>query len=158
MDLASLAFRTDLAMLEHSGSTVEDRGTHLVVRTPDNPTFWWGNFLLLPAPPADVDDAQHWLSTFEEAFPEARHRTFGIDGVDGGSEDLAPFSAIGLDLDVSTVMTATVVPGATQSSRRRSLSNAASSGTAVTRSTTCRCGSMSCSGANACMISWLQTK
>jgi len=37
MDIASLAFRTDLAMLEHSGSVVEDHGTHLVVRTPDNP-------------------------------------------------------------------------------------------------------------------------
>jgi len=109
MDLASLAFRTDLAMLEHSGSTVEDRGTHLVVRTPDNPTFWWGNFLLLPTPPTDVDDAQHWLSTFEDAFPEARHRTFGIDGVDGSGEDLASFGRIGLELDVSTVMTATAV-------------------------------------------------
>ncbi len=109
MDIASLAFRTDLAMLEHSGSTVDDRGTHLVVRTPDNPTYWWGNFLLLSSPPADIDGARGWLTTFEAEFPQARHRTFGVDGHDGDRDDLAPFAKLGLDLDVSTVMTATAV-------------------------------------------------
>jgi hypothetical protein len=29
----------ELAILEHSGSTVEDRGNHLIVRAPDNPDF-----------------------------------------------------------------------------------------------------------------------
>jgi ribosomal protein S18 acetylase RimI-like enzyme len=109
MDIASLAFRTDLAMLEHSGSVVEDRGTHLVVRTPDNPTYWWGNFLLLATAPADVDEATAWLATFESELPTARHRTFGIDGQDGGRDDLAPFTTLGLEPDVSTVMTATSV-------------------------------------------------
>jgi ribosomal protein S18 acetylase RimI-like enzyme len=109
MDIASLAFRTDLAMLEHSGSVVEDRGTHLVVRTPDNPTYWWGNFLLLAEPPRDAHEAQEWLTRFEAEFPDARHRTFGVDGRDGGADDLAPFAELGLDLDVSTVMTATEV-------------------------------------------------
>jgi ribosomal protein S18 acetylase RimI-like enzyme len=109
MDIASLAFRTDLAMLEHSGSRVEDHGTHLVVRTPDNPTYWWGNFLLLPAPPADADDAQRWLTMFEEEFPGTGHRTFGVDGRDGSADDLAPFADLGLTRYVSTVMTATSV-------------------------------------------------
>jgi len=109
MDIASLAFRTDLAMLEHSGSTVEDRGTHLVVRTPDNPSYWWGNFLLLHEAPADATAAQEWLRTFEAELPDARHRTFGVDGRDGGRDDLAPFAELGLNLDVSTVMTATSV-------------------------------------------------
>jgi ribosomal protein S18 acetylase RimI-like enzyme len=106
MEIASLAFRTDLAMLEHSGSTVEDRGTHLVVRTPDNPAFWWGNFLLLAEAPADEDAAEGWLREFEREFPQARHRTFGIDGADGAVADLAPFTALGLEPDVSSVMTA----------------------------------------------------
>jgi ribosomal protein S18 acetylase RimI-like enzyme len=109
MDIASLAFRTDLAMLEHSGSTVEDRDTYLVVRTPDNPTYWWGNFLLLPTAPRDAVEAQRWLATFESEFPEARHRTFGVDGSAGSADDLAPFVEIGLDSDWSTVMTATSV-------------------------------------------------
>jgi ribosomal protein S18 acetylase RimI-like enzyme len=109
MDIASLAFRTDLAMLEQSGSNVEDRGTHLVVRTPDNPTYWWGNFLLLPGPPADADEAEGWLDVFERELPAARHRTFGVDGTDGTAADLAPFAELGLDIDCSSVMTATAV-------------------------------------------------
>jgi ribosomal protein S18 acetylase RimI-like enzyme len=109
MDIASLAFRTDLAMLEHSGSIVEDRGTHLVVRTPDNPSYWWGNFLLLASPPGDAEEAQQWLTTFEAEFPNARHRTFGVDGQDGGRDDLASFAELGLTRDVSSVMTATLV-------------------------------------------------
>ncbi|HEX3297814.1 MAG TPA: GNAT family N-acetyltransferase [Nocardioides sp.] len=109
MDIASLAFRTDLAMLEHSGSVVEDQGSHLVVRTPDNPTYWWGNFLLLPAPPVDLEDARRWLDAFEREFPAAEHRTFGVDGRAGSADDLAPFAQLGMTLDVSTVMTATSV-------------------------------------------------
>lgn len=109
MDIASLAFRTDLAMLQHSGSLVEDRGTHLVVRTPDNPAYWWGNFLLLPAAPADADEARAWLATFETELPEARHRTFGVDGRDGRADDLAPFAELGLSTEWSSVLTATAV-------------------------------------------------
>jgi ribosomal protein S18 acetylase RimI-like enzyme len=109
MDIRSLAFRTDLAMLERSGSLVEDHGTHLVVRTPDNPSFWWGNFLLLARAPADTDQARGWLTRFEAEFPEARHRTFGVDGAASGPEDLTPFTDLGLEPDVSTVMTATAV-------------------------------------------------
>jgi len=106
MEIASLANRTDLAMLERSGSRIADRGTHLVVRTPDNPTFWWGNFLLLAEVPADEEAAAEWLAEFEREFPDARHRTFGIDRTDGTVDDLAAFTALGLDAEASSVMTA----------------------------------------------------
>jgi predicted GNAT family acetyltransferase len=109
MDIASLAFRTDLAMLQHSGSVVEDRGSHLVVRTPDNPAYWWGNFLLLPAPPADLEEARQWGATFERELPSARHRTFGVDGRSGDTDQLAPFAELGMSIDCSSVMTATAV-------------------------------------------------
>jgi ribosomal protein S18 acetylase RimI-like enzyme len=103
--VTSLGFRTDLALLELGGSVVEDRDDYLVVRTPHNPTFWWGNFLLLPAPPPPEDTPQ-WLATFASAFPEARHLAFGFDGVDGTVGDLAGFAAAGLSVEASTVMTA----------------------------------------------------
>ncbi len=105
MEIASLAYRTDLAMLEYSGSIVEDRGDYLVVRTPDNPTFWWGNHLLLPEAPRDEPEARAWVATFEREYPEARHRTFGVDGVDGTVADLAPFAALGMETEALTVMT-----------------------------------------------------
>jgi ribosomal protein S18 acetylase RimI-like enzyme len=109
MEITSLANRTDLAMLERSGSEITDRGTHLVVRTPDNPAYWWGNFLLLPTAPADEEVATDWLREFERELPEARHRTFGVDGTDGSLADLAPFAALGLETEASSVMTADAV-------------------------------------------------
>ena len=69
MDIQGLGWRTDLALLEISGSVLEDRGDHVVVRTPDNPTFWWGNFLMLAGPPADAADARQWIGAFEAEFP-----------------------------------------------------------------------------------------
>jgi ribosomal protein S18 acetylase RimI-like enzyme len=109
MDIKGLGWRTDVALLEISGSVLEDRGDHLVVTTPDNPTFWWGNFVLLSAPPADAADARQWIGVFEATFPAARHRTFGIDGTSGTAADAASFGDLGLDVDVSSVMTATAV-------------------------------------------------
>jgi len=106
MEISSLAHRTDLAMLERSGSEITDRGTHLLVRTPDNPGFWWGNFLLLPTPPASDAEVEQWLITFERELPEARHRTFGIDGTAGTVADLAPFAALGMETESLSVMTA----------------------------------------------------
>ncbi len=109
MDIQGLGWRTDLALLEISGSTVEDRGDHRIVRTDDNPSFWWGNFLLLAGPPADAADARQWLGAFEAAFPGARHRTFGIDGTAGSVAQTSSFTDLGLEADVSSVMTATAV-------------------------------------------------
>lgn len=108
MDVHSLGYRTDLALLQLGGSVVEDRGTHLVVRTPDNPTFWWGNYLLLAAPPAP-GSGEFWLEEFHHELPDARHRAFGVDGTTGTREDLAPFAEAGLQVDASSVMTATTV-------------------------------------------------
>lgn len=65
-----LGWATDLAILELTGSTVDDRGDHLVVRTPGNPDYHWGNCLLV-TDPATVDDAQRWVARFAEEFPGA---------------------------------------------------------------------------------------
>jgi ribosomal protein S18 acetylase RimI-like enzyme len=105
MELQSLAYRTDLALLRLGGSEVVDRGTHLVVRTVENPGFYWGNYLLLPRAPV-AGEAEAWVAEFRREFPGARHRTFGVDGSDGSLDDLAPFAALGFETEASTVMTA----------------------------------------------------
>lgn len=108
MDLTSLGYRTDLALLQLAGTQVEDRGDHLVVRSPHNPLHWWGNFLLLQSvPPADETD--RWLDRFAETFPDAKHRTFGFDGTTGTVADLRAFADRGLSAEAQTVMTATAV-------------------------------------------------
>lgn len=100
----SAAWHTDLALLQQSGSTVEDHGSFLVVRTPDNPAFHWGNFLLLDAPPAP-DAVDGWLATFADCLPGVRHRAIGVDLPHGSVDDLAPLGAAGLEPDLSTVLT-----------------------------------------------------
>ncbi|MFL6158767.1 MAG: GNAT family N-acetyltransferase [Marmoricola sp.] len=72
-----LGWHTDLAVLRLGGSTVEDRGDHLVITTPANPSYWWGNFLLVTDPEA-VHDPARWLDAFEQQFPDAEHRAIGL--------------------------------------------------------------------------------
>jgi ribosomal protein S18 acetylase RimI-like enzyme len=108
MDVVSLGFRTDLALLRLGGSVVEEYGDHLVVRTPHNPDFWWGNFLLLQAAPSQAD-AQRWLDRFAAALPAAQHMTFGVDGASGSTADYGWFAERGFDVDFAAVMTATAV-------------------------------------------------
>ena len=105
MDVTSLGFRTDLALLTASGSVVEDRGTHLVVRTPDNPTYYWGNFILLSEPPVPGGEREV-VGAFHTEFPEARHVSIGIDTPDLTPEARAAFEAAGLVVDVASVLTA----------------------------------------------------
>lgn len=108
MQVASLGYRTDLALLVLGGTVVEDRGTHLVMRSPHNPQHWWGNFLLLPGvpPPSETDS---WLDRFSAEFPDAQHVALGFDGVDGHAAELAGFAERGLRVEASSVMTATAV-------------------------------------------------
>lgn len=105
MDVTSLGLRTDLALLERAGSTVEDRGDHLVVRTPRNPTFYWGNFFVLDHVP-DSDAIAEWLERFVATLPGARHRAFAFDRPDGELGELAGFAEQGFSIDALTVMTA----------------------------------------------------
>jgi ribosomal protein S18 acetylase RimI-like enzyme len=105
MNVASLGLQTDVAVLERSGSTIEDCGDHLVVRTPRNPTFYWGNFLVLDAvPPPERIDA--WLDRFVAALPGARHRAIAFDRPDGTVDELAAFAERGFTVNASSVMTA----------------------------------------------------
>jgi ribosomal protein S18 acetylase RimI-like enzyme len=105
MNVSSLGFRTDLALLTASGSIVEDRGTHLVVRSPDNPSYFWGNFLLLASPPVPGGEKEV-VGAFRTEFPLADHVSIGIDSPELTDEARAAFEAAGLAVDVATVLTA----------------------------------------------------
>ncbi|HLP23246.1 MAG TPA: hypothetical protein VK139_04295, partial [Microbacteriaceae bacterium] len=68
---------TDVAILELTGSTVTDHGDHLVVRTPDNPDYHWGNCLLVTDASA-VDDGARWEARFTEEFPSSHWLAVGL--------------------------------------------------------------------------------
>jgi GNAT superfamily N-acetyltransferase len=104
VEIRSLAFRTDLALLAQSGSVVDEYDDCLVVRTPANPSFFWGNFLLLREPP---QAAEPWLARFEEALPGASHRAFGLDLRDAQPAALAVFADAGFSVDLSVVLATT---------------------------------------------------
>jgi len=64
---------------------VEQRGDHLVVRSPTQPEFYWGNYLVFADAPV-VGDGAHWELLFDDAFagePRVRHRAFTWDRLDG---------------------------------------------------------------------------
>lgn len=105
MAVASLGFRTDLMLLGLQGSSVEQRPGYQVIRTPANPTFHWGNFLLLDRPLA-AGTVSSWMSTFAREFPGAEHVAIGVDGTSGEAGDEAELAAAGLETDRSTVLTA----------------------------------------------------
>jgi len=108
LEIASLGFRTDLIVLELGGSKIEHHDRHVVVRTPANPTFWWGNFVLF-ADPVMPGDVAGRLEIFADAFPDAEHIAWGIDSVDGtvGAED--ELTRAGFELSRDTVLTATTL-------------------------------------------------
>ncbi|WP_350276019.1 GNAT family N-acetyltransferase [Kribbella sp. HUAS MG21] len=110
MEIVNLGYRTDLAVLGLSGSSVHDAGEYVVARTPDNPGFWWGNFLLYRTPFAP-GDVKRRVDDFRREFPDAEHIAFGIDTTGGeiGAED--ELAAAGFAVEPAVVQTAgRVVP------------------------------------------------
>ena len=110
MRVTSLGFRTDLTLRVLERAEVADRGDHLVIRSPGNPDYWWGNFILLadvPRPGA----GQAWLDRFAAEFPEARHIAIGVDTTPDEAVIPAEFAAAGIEPSWETVLvTAEVRP------------------------------------------------
>ena len=69
-------------------------GTHLAVRTPDNPAFHWGNFYLLARPPR-ADEVDALVATYDAEFATSKHRAFGVDGTEDHGDALDPLVAAG---------------------------------------------------------------
>ena len=107
MRIRSLGFRTDVALRVLEGAEVTDRADYLVIRTPDHPDYWWGNFLLLPSLPGP-GQGREWLARFVAEFPAARHVALGVDTTDDG-ETPEEFAAAGLQADRASVLTAAQV-------------------------------------------------
>jgi hypothetical protein len=80
----SLVWATGLDVLPFN-RVVKRRSGFVVIRSPSNPTHYWGNFLLFDREPV-AGDARRWEALFEEVFgddPQVRHRTFAWDRTDG---------------------------------------------------------------------------
>lgn len=103
-----LGWATDLAILELTGSTVDDRGDHLVVRTPSNPDYHWGNCLLV-TDAAVVDDADRWVECFALEFP---HSTWFSAGLAAMPSRPDAWTRHGIELEQLDVLSTTTMPRA----------------------------------------------
>jgi len=68
----NLGFSTDLIFLEDTREIVEQT-EYTAFRSPNNPTYYFGNFLLLPQAPKN-SEKQYWENHFDQAFSN-------IDGI-----------------------------------------------------------------------------
>jgi GNAT superfamily N-acetyltransferase len=102
MQVRSLLFRTDLMVRRLGGSEVSDLGDHIVIRTPINPWFHWGNYLLVGA---DHGNVQRWLDCFAQHFPDAGHRAIGLDGLAPDDPSLDRYRSAGVTVDSFTGLT-----------------------------------------------------
>jgi len=106
MEITSIGFLSETLFQRHNG-IVRDLGDCIEVRTPDNYDFWFGNYLLLAAPPKVVD-IPRWIARFGAAFadtPELRHKCLQWSGE--GCDTRAEFERRGWEFDQTSVLSAT---------------------------------------------------
>ena len=107
--LRSLALTTDLDVLALD-SAITRRPGYLVVCSPSNPRFFWGNLLLFDGPPG-VGDRARWEALFDAEFEDSKgveHRAFAWDRIDGEAGTLREeFGARGYTIDESVGLVAT---------------------------------------------------
>jgi ribosomal protein S18 acetylase RimI-like enzyme len=107
VNIRSIALTTELALIATRGRIV-DRGTYLVVETPDDPGYYHGNLLVLPAP-LQPGELPHWLRKFHDELghkPTIKHVTLCWDGITGDEGAGDELRDAGFVIDTHTVMVA----------------------------------------------------
>lgn len=105
MRVRSLGYRTDLKFPAFEGQIV-DRSEYMVIRTPANPGYYWGNYLLFENPPAG-GDFQRWRDLFIREIggpPQFEHQAFGWDSPEGEEGLIQPFLEAGFRLNRNSGM------------------------------------------------------
>lgn len=96
MPIQSLGWKTEIKIRSLLGK-VSKRNGYLVVRTPSNPEFIWGNFLFLPKAPK-IGDIPLWRKRFSAEFNGIKHLALSWD-VPVSASRLKPFANLGFTLD-----------------------------------------------------------
>jgi GNAT superfamily N-acetyltransferase len=99
--MRSLGLATDLLALGPAAE-VEDRGDHLVVRTPAEPDFWSGNMVIRRTPPEEPAREE---ARFRALFPDAAHLLVAWDDPALDPEALrGPWAVRGAEVEVDDVL------------------------------------------------------
>jgi GNAT superfamily N-acetyltransferase len=93
-------------LVHGENAVISEREQMIVVRTPGNPHYYWGNCLVLPQSPRD-EDLAHWLAVFDAEIgavqPASRHIAIGINDLYRG-EQMPSWRAGGFELHIESVM------------------------------------------------------
>lgn len=105
MRLESIGFQTDLIFWRYGGR-VQDRGEYLLVETPRNRGWHFGNLLVFRHLPREGDH-ERWPALFRREFthaPEVRHMVFNwrADGERLGLVE--PFISAGFRLEINPIL------------------------------------------------------
>lgn len=106
MNLRSVGLATEVELIALAGEVI-DRGDYLVGRVADQPSWYDGNCLVLPAAP-QVGEVAYWTRKFsaEHTDPNIRHVTLAWDGIRGEQGATEELAAQGFTLETRQVMTA----------------------------------------------------
>ncbi|SHO56682.1 GNAT family N-acetyltransferase [Vibrio quintilis] len=106
MHINSSGIRSDM-IFHHFSGLVTDKTDYTVVKTPSNPGFYWGNYLVFPQAP-EPGDLQHWQALFESEFrdcPDVKHMSFcWLGQKDRPQDEFADFLAHGYEYDETLVL------------------------------------------------------
>jgi GNAT superfamily N-acetyltransferase len=102
VSIASVAWQTDVELCRQQGAQISEHADHVLVRTTANPTYRWGNFLLITAVCAP-DEVERWLERFGAAFPDAGHIAIGLDTQAAADKTITAFS-VGLERETNAVL------------------------------------------------------
>tara|TARA_Y100001958_G_C21242409_1_gene570721 strand:+ start:2948 stop:3745 length:798 start_codon:yes stop_codon:yes gene_type:complete len=102
----SLGRRTDFIFAGFSGS-IEDKGSYTLIKTPRNPGYHWGNYIVFDRAPKPGDLAE-WKALFDKEFPyysEPHHYVFTWDTEVNDKGEFQEFLEDGFEFDSAVVLT-----------------------------------------------------
>jgi len=102
----SPGWKTDLDILALGGSKIQTFDDHLVVRTPTNPEYHWGNCLLV-MDPKSVDLSDRWVAMYRSVFPHSDWIAIGLPQM---PSNLAAWEQQGISLEQLDVLSMSSIP------------------------------------------------
>ncbi len=106
MKIKSLGRQTDLIFSEFSG-TIDTRDNYTLIKTPSNPGYHWGNYIIFDHAPK-VGDLDKWKALFDKEFnwySNPHHYVFTWDTERDDKGDIQEFLDAGFEFDSAVVLT-----------------------------------------------------
>lgn len=112
MKLQTLSYGTEALFARFDGS-VREHDSHVVLATPKNPAFVWGNMLVFSRPPTprDLDPREkgNWMELAAQELPGVPHCLLGWEEITGAAGAARTHTPQGFSVDDGVTLMATSV-------------------------------------------------